>query len=355
MPYKCLEIVSGLGMGGAEKTFLDRIFWAPKNLETKIIDTIPGLLAWDLPSGISYTACPRRSLGYLKRLCSQIDAFAPHVVVVRTPLDLITLACLKRFSSHNWKLIYEAHSTKLSQSKFIALFLMPLHRVAIKASGLVVAVSKSVSEGEQCLGSKNLAVHYFGAAARTRDDVQSKDLSFIFVGRFVALKQPLLLLEAIEEVYKILQESRVTVSFIGKGPLEGEIREYVEKNKLDEVVKIVGFVSDLNSIYSKSDYLISTSKFEGLPITFFEAKQHGLRVITTPSSGDFDVLGDEDEILPNFSRRSISEALVSAIKGGKLTPEERRSIQVKNRWMSADVCAKKYYKLIEAQISQSAS
>ena len=147
----------------------------------------------------------------------------------------------------------------------------------------------------------------------------------------------------------------MTVSFIGKGPLEGEIREYVEKNKLDEVVKIVGFVSDLNSIYSKSDYLISTSKFEGLPITFFEAKQHGLRVITTPSSGDFDVLGEEDEVLPNFSKGSISKALVSAIQVGKMTPEERRSIQVKNRWMSAEVCAQKYYKLIEAQISQSAS
>ncbi len=354
MPYKCLEIVSGLGMGGAEKTFLDRIFWAPENLETKVIDTIPGLLAWDLPSGISYTTCPRRSLGYLKRLRSQIDAFAPHLVIVRTPIDLITLACLKRFSSHKWKLVYEAHSTKLSQSKFVALILMPLHRIAIKASDLVVAVSKSVSEGEQCFGAKNLAVHYFGATARTRDDVQSKDLSFIFVGRFVALKQPVLLLEAIKEVYKTLEESGVTVSFIGKGPLEGDIREYVERNRLGKVVKIVGYVSDLNSIYSESDYLISTSKFEGLPITFFEAKQHGLKVITTPSSGDFDVLGDEDEILPNFSRRSISKALVSAIQRGKLTPEERRAIQVQNRWMSAELCAQKYYKLVQAQISQSA-
>jgi glycosyltransferase involved in cell wall biosynthesis len=352
--YKCLEIVSGLGMGGAEKTFLDRILWAPENLETKIIDTIPGLLAWDLPPGISYTTCHRRSFGYLKRLRSQIDAFAPHVVIVRTPLDLIALAGLRKFSSYQWKLIYEAHSTKLSQSKFVSLILMPFHRIAIKASHLVIAVSKSVSEGEQCFGSKKLAVHYFGATARTRNDVQSKNLTFIFVGRFVALKQPVLLLDAIREVYTVLQDAGVTVRFIGKGPLEGEIREYVKRNKVDEVVRIMGYVSDLDSIYSESDYLISTSKFEGLPITFFEAKQHGLRVITTPSSGDFDVLGEEDEILPNFARKSIADALVSAVQMGKLTTEVRKSIQVKNRWMSAEVCAEKYYKLIEAQISQTA-
>ena len=168
----------------------------------------------------------------------------------------------------------------------------------------------------------------------------------LFVGLFVPHKHPLLLLEAISDVHSILLNAGATISFIGKGPLESEIRKFADTNDLNDVVRIVGFIADLNSFYSSSDFLISTSKFEGLPITFFEAKQHGLRVITTPSSGDFDVLGTEDQILSGFERRKISEALVSAVLSGQLTPGERETIQMKNVWMSAENCAQKYYKLI---------
>ena len=354
MRIRCLEIVSGLGMGGAEKTLVDRLLWAPHDFETKIVDTIPNLLNWELPSGITYVECPRKKLNYLKVLRFQIESSNPDVLVVRTPVDLIVVATIKKLASHKWKLVYEAHSTKISQNTFFASILKPLQRLAIGSSDLVVAVSKSVAEGEQCRGAKKIVIHYFGANTQMRNHDQKEKISFLFVGRFIPLKQPLLLLEAVRDAFSILQDAGAMISFVGKGPLETEIREYIELNNLQEVVRVVGYVSNLEPLYSSSDFLISTSRFEGLPITFFEAKQHGLRIITTPSSGDFDILGVEDQILANFEKANLADALGKAAQGRKLTPEERSSIQIKNRWMSAEKCAQKYYQLIEEQLSQTA-
>jgi hypothetical protein len=98
--------------------------------------------------------------------------------------------------------------------------------------------------------------------------------------------------------------------------------------------------------------LLSTSKFEGLPITFFEAKLHGLRIIATPSSGDFDILGPEDSVLPDFTVETLVNSLKGALKEGLLDEERRASIQHRNAWMQADKRAQIFYELIESELTK---
>ena len=288
---------------------------------------------------------------FIFRLNRLMRNLAPDVLIVRSPIDLISTSLLKCFTRRKWKLVYEAHSVEISQNSHVSKALKPLMRIANSYTDLVIAVSKSVAHGPQCHGARKLVVHHVGAIAKIMHN-SNRIPTYLFIARFIPLKQPLLLLEAIRLSADVFLSYGAKVKFIGKGPLEAEMDKFIAMHNLHEIVEMCGYRDDLDSIYSESEYLLSTSIFEGLPITFFEAKLHGLRIITTPSSGDFDILGSEDSVLPDFTVETLANSLKGALKEGLLAEEHRVSIQQKNAWMQAGARAQIYYELIESEITK---
>ncbi len=346
MKVRYLEVVSGLGMGGAEKSFLNRIRWAPERVQTSIINTRPELSVWAPPPEVPLIVCRRNRFSFPFRLRIEIERFNPHIVTVRSPVDLILVAFVRKITRSKWCLVYEAHSTKLSQLSFFSFSLAPVMRWALSQTNLTVAVSKSVAKGPQCFGAKDVRVHYFGAEVSQTISAPRK-LVFLFVGRLVPLKQPLLLLNAVAALSEIFKESDARLQIVGAGPLEGEVRKSIETLGLSSFVELSGYSDDMDSIYARSEYLISTSRFEGLPISFFEAKLHGLRILTFPSSGDFDILGEEDVILKDFTEHEVKVSLELALMSGILSDNERKLIRERNEWMNAKLCAIRYYELLD--------
>jgi glycosyltransferase involved in cell wall biosynthesis len=272
-------------------------------------------------------------------------------MVVRSPFELILLTIFKSFNRGKWPIVFEAHSTKLSPSSSIAAIMRLPFKMAVSRASLVIAASKSVARGEQCRGAKNVSIHYFGGK-KCLIERRNYDLTFIFVGRLVELKEPHKLLDAVSALANKLREACGKVLIIGNGPLEESLRKKVTSLGLVDIVKILGYQSNLSPYYSNSDYLISTSRFEGLPLTFFEAKMSGLKIITTPSSGDFDILGVEDHILKDFSVEAIIGGISVAIDHGLVEKEERREIQEKYSWMDSSLCVEKYNKLLDILLSE---
>lgn len=350
MQKKSIEIVSGLGMGGAEKAFLNRLGWAPARTDILVINTRPELSDWKLPSHIPVVNCRRQSLIFLWRLHSQIRNHNPDSVTVRSPVDLVAAGVLKFVNRGRWKLVFESHSTHISSSRFKTKLLIPLVRFALSQTNLVIAVSTAVAEGSQCQGAKKIEVCFQGANVELKLD-RDREFIFLFVGRLIDLKQPFLFLRALRRVRHLFIAYGARAKIVGRGPLTSAIAEFIESNQLQDIVELTGYSQDLDTIYSESEYLVSTSRFEGLPLTFFEAKQHGLRIITTPSSGDFDILGSEDVILPDFQESSLIAALDHAVRFGQSAADERRSIQEKNQWMQSKTCAIKYYDLVNSELN----
>jgi glycosyltransferase involved in cell wall biosynthesis len=268
---------------------------------------------------------------------------------VRSPVDLVATGILKYIKRGRWRLVFESHSTQISSSRFKTKLLIPLVRFALSQTNLVIAVSTAVAEGSQCKGAKKIEVHFQGANVVLKQD-RGRKLIFLFVGRLIDLKQPLFFLQAVRGVRHLFAAYDARVKIVGQGPCKSVIAEFIESNQLQDIVELTGYSQDLDSIYSESEFLVSTSRFEGLPLTFFEAKQHGLRIITTPSSGDFDILGSEDVILADFQESSLLAALDQAVRFGLSTSEERRSIQEKNQWMQSKTCALKYYDLVNSEL-----
>lgn len=336
-------------MGGAEKSFLNRIRWAPERIQTLILNTRPQLAKWTSPPEIPSVDCERNRIDFPIRLSKEIRRFDPHVVTVRSPIDFIFAASIKWVSRAKWHLVYEAHSTRLSQKSFIGFLLAPFMWISFSQASLAIAVSKSVADGSQCRGARNLIIHYFGADANPIFS-ESRKLNFLYVGRLVPLKQPLVLLSAVSSLRELFRREEARLQIVGAGPLESKVKIFIENHGLESFVKLVGYSENLDPIYSNSEYLISTSKFEGLPITFFEAKLHGLKILTFPSSGDFDILGPEDVILKNFTEHELKLALMFALMKGVSSVSDRRQIQERNQWMLAKHCAVKYYQSVEHQL-----
>ena len=93
------------------------------------------------------------------------------------------------------------------------------------------------------------------------------------VGRFTDQKNHDFIVNVFKE---FLNQKDAILLLVGNGPKEIEIRQLVQKEKLDEKVIFYGTVKDAAPLYSAMDVFLFPSKFEGVPLTLLEAQANGL-------------------------------------------------------------------------------
>ena len=99
------------------------------------------------------------------------------------------------------------------------------------------------------------------------------------VGRMEKQKNQMFLLNVLSGVVK--RSSKYKLIIIGSGSLEGELRRFVEQNKLQEHVIFLGNVSNVNEYMCAMDLFVLPSLYEGLGIVLIEAQAAGLHCLTT--------------------------------------------------------------------------
>ena len=93
-------------------------------------------------------------------------------------------------------------------------------------------------------------------------------IKIIFVGRFVDQKDPITFLKALSLINKKINFEAL---MIGRGILKTEMRTFIIKNKLEKKIKLLNFQDNPYKYIAKSDLLVLSSKFEGLPNILLEA------------------------------------------------------------------------------------
>ena len=83
------------------------------------------------------------------------------------------------------------------------------------------------------------------------------------------------LLDVFSEIVK--KEKEAKLFLLGNGELEKDIRQKIEKLKIEKNVKLLGVREDVNEIYQAMDVFVMPSLFEGLPLTGVEAQVSGLK------------------------------------------------------------------------------
>lgn len=109
-------------------------------------------------------------------------------------------------------------------------------------------------------------------------------LKFVFVGNLVAGKRPLLAIKIVEALHK--KEKNVKFDVYGEGLLTEELKEYIIKNKLESVVRLLGNKDKhvIKSALKEAHFLILPSKSEGWPKAIAESMFFGAIPISTSIS-----------------------------------------------------------------------
>lgn len=347
---KIVEVVSGLGMGGAEKALISRLNRRPRAIETLVLNIRPQIDSLHIPTSIDIHQCEGNFTRNILFANRTIRSFNPDIVIVRTPADVIRLAVLKIVFRFRFKLIFEAHANFVTKKRFLGgIFRLLLIGASSQLFG-IIAVSESVKNGPLCRKSVPIQVCYLGADIEVNfsDFKDLKKPRLLFIGRMVAVKRPLWLIERISSLKNQVALEKNCLTVVGDGPLLEDARKLVTNLGLEHYVNLVGQKSDVLPYLLEHSHLVSCSKSEGLPITFYEAKLIGLRIISTPSGGGPEIFGENDFVTSGFSEFEFESALAKVLTDPVPTLTERIETSEAAAWMSAQLCTISYYQAIFA-------
>ena len=99
------------------------------------------------------------------------------------------------------------------------------------------------------------------------------------VGRFGFMKNHAYLIDIFAELCKLRDDAALVL--IGKGELEGAVRDKVETLGLSDRVVFLGNRFDVERYYQAFDYFVFPSIFEGLPGSVAEAQAAGLQCLVS--------------------------------------------------------------------------
>lgn len=128
----------------------------------------------------------------------------------------------------------------------------------------------------------------------------SKDETIFITVRRLALRMGLFNLI---KAFSLVKDNNSKLYIIGKGDLYNKLNKLIIKLKLQEKVKLLGFVDNenLNYYYCAADcFILPTEQLEGFGIVTIEALNYNLPVIGTPK-------GATPEILTNFDANLITK------------------------------------------------
>jgi glycosyltransferase involved in cell wall biosynthesis len=346
---KILEVVSGLKLGGSEIFLSKRIIHAEQFVHTGVLNSNKKIKEVILPSYVEYFESPKNLIWFGIKVMKVIRDFDPEIIIVRTPVHAILFTTVYRRMVQEIKLVYEVGSEITSESKYKSIlldFIVP--RINPKIN-LHIACSNKTAKSVVCKNASKIEVVYFGAEVNLKaiPTCQNNDGPvFLILGRLVPIKQPILIFQAVCALQSDFRRMSAKVIFIGDGPLLAKLQDLIVENHLDDFIQANGRLDDPNPILASSDVLINFSRSEGLPLSFYEAKQHGLRVLTSPSGGTSEITDELDVITKTFTDSELKNQLKYQLLIGKVDSKQRELQKEINSKFALSNTSKDYYEIL---------
>ena len=97
---------------------------------------------------------------------------------------------------------------------------------------------------------------------------------------------------ALEAVKLLVSGGMTNIKYFirGQGPLQKEMQEYINNNKLQKNVFLLGYGKDIAEMDSAADVFLFTSKQEGLPVAVMEAMAQELPCVVSDIRGVTDLI-----------------------------------------------------------------
>ena len=355
---KILYVITGLGVGGAEKVVIDladqmialghnvKIAYLTGEVLVKPISLDIEVIALDLNSAKGFLSASRKYQKLVKSFCP--DVIHAHMVHANLFTRLNRALCPVP------KLICTAHnSNEGGKLRMIA------YRLTNRLSDVNTNVSQEATEALIAKGAfseNNVITVHNGIDLRkfekTHDsiDLDKNTLNLISVGRFNHQKDYPNLINAFA-ILKKNNNGAIKLTIVGDGELRAEIEALIESLQFEQDITLLGRRSDIPELLSQADIFVLASKHEGLPTVVIEAMACECYVVATDCGGSAEILGDTGQLVPIEDSQALADALQNAIA---LSVEDRTQNNEKARarvehLFSLQTSVQKWLELYEAE------
>lgn len=139
-----------------------------------------------------------------------------------------------------------------------------------------------------------------------------QQLSLVSVSRFDEQKNPDELLEIIDKLSRRNIPGGFHMTVLGVGAGKAEFEQELANRSLEGFVTMAGAVSDVRRVFRRSDMIVSTSTWEGMPLALLEAMSEGLPIVASKVVGNRDVVdhGESGYLYPLGDTESAVDAIV---------------------------------------------
>jgi glycosyltransferase involved in cell wall biosynthesis len=137
--------------------------------------------------------------------------------------------------------------------------------------------------------------------------------TLIAVGRLEAVKDYPTMVEAFK---KVSEKRDVRLLILGEGSERDNINELISKYGLEEKIKMPGYVDNPYKYISRSDLLVHSSTYEGLPTVLPEALALGTPVVSTDCDyGPREILksGEIGPLVPVGNPDRLAKSIISTL------------------------------------------
>ena len=282
--------LGSMDYGGAQRVIANLGNYFAKKDDVMIIVTKPGKPRYELNKAIKYFILDdetahenilRRTLRRMKKLQGILEEERPDVVVSFLPEPSFRVLLLKKKISA--KVIVSVRNDPNEEYGdairwLLSEFLYP------KANGFVFQTKTAQRWFSKRIQKKSVVIPnpineaFLGGSYAGR-----REKRIVTAGRLVEQKNQKLLIEAFARIHDEYKD--YTLEIYGDGPLKNELQNFVKELKLEDSVKFMGEVSDLNTAIRKAKMFVLSSNYEGMPNALMEAMAMGISCISTNSSG----------------------------------------------------------------------
>ncbi|MDD4641503.1 MAG: glycosyltransferase [Bacteroidales bacterium] len=211
------------------------------------------------------------------------------------------------YTVHGWSFHQDQHN-------IIQFLRIQTERLLCASSKKVICVSENNRmTGVKEFGLKNAVVINNGinlvrfdpnkTADKIRKELSISKDDFIlgFIGRMTIQKDPMSFVKAVELAHQ--REGRIKALLVGDGDLMQEVTDYIKQHKLNDIIYIQAFRTDVPDLLAAIDVFCLPSLWEGLSIALLEAMAMKKPIIATPCDGTKELIRDgENGKLIDFGR-----------------------------------------------------